>query len=122
MADKLMILLVDTDPFDGTTLVTIVSQATVAAAMEFDVELLLTGQCWVLAKENMARSLELPAENGRTVADLLHQAHEAGVKIKVCPPPHTEWSDGFLEAIDETVGNAYIISEAMDNDTVIFTY
>jgi len=117
-----MILLVDTDPFDTVTLVTIVSQATVAVAMEFDVELLLTGQCWVLAKENLARSLEIPSEGGRTVAELLHQAHAAGVKIKVCPPPHTEWSDGFLEAIDEIVGNAYIISEAMDDETVTFTY
>ncbi len=122
MAERLLILLADTDPFDGTTLVTILSQATVAAAMEFQVELLLTGQCWVLAKENMAASLEVASEGGRTVAQLLEQAHAAGVRIKVCPPPHTQWSDGFLDVIDETVGSAYIISEAMNGDTVVFTY
>ena len=122
MADKLLIILVDSDPFDTTTLVTVFSQAMVASAMEFPVELILTGRCWVLAKENMARSLEIPTHAGYTVADLLREAQEAGVIIKVCPPPHTEWSDGFLAAINETVGNAYIISEVMDGETATLTY
>lgn len=122
MADKLIIVLLETDPFDSGTVVTIASQASVAAAMEFQVEIILSGQCWVLAKETVARSIDVGDRAKRNVADLFAEAHAAGVSFKVCPPPETEWEDVFLDVIDETVGNAYIISEAMNDDTVSFTY
>ncbi|MBD3610598.1 MAG: peroxiredoxin, partial [Gammaproteobacteria bacterium] len=32
------------------------------------------------------------------------------------------WGDDLLDDISETVGGAYIISEAMDDNTVTFTY
>ena len=32
------------------------------------------------------------------------------------------WGDDLIPEVSETVGAAYIISEAMDDDTVTFTY
>lgn len=119
---KLLIILLDTDPFDATTLATIFAQATVAAAMEFEVELLLTGQCWVLARESMARTIAVADHGDQSLTELFNDAHEAGVIIKVCPPPNSKWSDELLACVEETVGNTYIISEAMSDDTVTFTY
>lgn len=119
---KLLIIVLETDPFDSTTLATICAQATVAAAMEYEVELLLTGQCWVLARAQMAATVAVSDHGDQTLTDLFNEAHDAGVVIKVCPPPNSRWSDDFLDVVAETVGNTYVISEAMSDDTVSFTY
>ena len=44
MADKLMIVMVNTDPRDPAELGAPFFQATVAAAMEYEVEVVLTGR------------------------------------------------------------------------------
>ena len=44
MADKLLIIMVNTDPKNGAELGAPFFQATVAAAMEYEVEIVLTGQ------------------------------------------------------------------------------
>jgi predicted peroxiredoxin len=53
---------------------------------------------------------------------LMKEAHAAGVKFKVCTPTLEIWGDDLIPEITETVGGAYVISEAMDDDTVTFTY
>ena len=49
MADKLMIVMVNTDPANGSELGAPFFQATVAAAMEYEVEVILTGRSGDLA-------------------------------------------------------------------------
>ena len=44
MADKLMIVMVNTDPRNGTELGAPFFQATVAAAMDYEVEIVFTGR------------------------------------------------------------------------------
>ena len=51
-----------------------------------------------------------------------HEAHEAGVRLKVCTPTLELWGEEIIPEIEETVGGAYLISEAMDDRTVTFTY
>ena len=122
MADKLLIIMVNTDPSNPTELGAPFFQATVAAAMEYEVEIVLTGRAGELAKAGVAAGIVLQQGTERTVYDYIKDAHEAGVKFKVCTPTLELWGDELIPEIGETVGGAYVISEAMDDNTGPFTY
>jgi uncharacterized protein len=122
MADKLMIILVNTDPNNGSEMGAPFFQATVAAAMDYEVEVIMTGRAGELAKKGFAETLFAHEGNPKTIYDFIQEAHEAGVVFKVCTPTLELWGDDLIPEISETVGAAYIISEAMGGDTVTFTY
>ncbi|MCI0505003.1 MAG: DsrE family protein [Gammaproteobacteria bacterium] len=122
MADKLLIIMVNTDPRNGAELGVPFSQATVAAAMEYDVEIILTGNSGQLAKRGVAEKLYVQEGASKSVYDIMKEAHEAGAKFKVCTPTIELWGDDLIPEVSETVGGAYVISEAMDENTVTFTY
>lgn len=122
MADKLMIVMVNTDPTDPAELGAPFFQATVAAAMEYEVEIILTGRAGELAIKGVAEKLRVQAGSVKTVYDFMKDAHEAGVKFKVCTPTLELWGNELIPEIEETVGGAYVIGQAMDDDVVTFTY
>ena len=122
MADKLMIIMVNTDPSNPSELGAPFFQATVAAAMEFEVEVILTGRSGELAKKGVAENLYVQEGSDKSVYEFIKDAHEAGVLFKVCTPTLDLWGDDLIPEVEETVGGAYVISEAMDDDTVTFTY
>jgi predicted peroxiredoxin len=122
MADKLMIVMVNTDPRDGPELGAPFFQATVAAAMDYDVEVILTGRAGELAIKGVAEKLRVQEGSPKTVYDFIKDAHEAGVKFRVCTPTLDLWGRDLIPEIEETVGGAYVIGEAMDDNTVTFTY
>ncbi len=122
MANKLMVIMVNTDPANPAELGAPFFQATVAAAMEYDVEMILTARAGELAIKGVAEKLRVKADNPKTVYDYIKDAHEAGVRFKVCTPTLELWGNELIPEIEETVGAAYVISKAMDDDTVTFTY
>jgi len=122
MADKLFIVLVNTDPTNPLELAAPLLQATVAAAMEYDVEIVLSGRAGELAKQGVADSLHIKGDSDKSIHDHIAEASRAGVVFKVCAPAVEYWGDDLIPEVKETVGGAYIISEAMDDDTVTFTY
>mgnify|MGYP006356845689 CR=1 FL=1 len=122
MPSKLMIVMVNTDPANGAELGAPFFQAAVAAAMEYDVEVILTARAGELAIKGVAEKLHVQDDSPKSVYDFIKDAHEAGVKFKVCTPTLELWGRDLIPEIEETVGGAYIISQAMDDDTVTFTY
>ncbi|HVC10827.1 MAG TPA: DsrE/DsrF/DrsH-like family protein [Burkholderiales bacterium] len=122
MADKLMIVMVNTDPKNGSELGAPFFQASVAAAMEYEVEVILTGRSGQLAIKGVAEKLHVKEGSPKSVYDFIKDAHEAGVKFKVCTPTLDLWGEDLIPEIEETVGGAYVISQAMDDDVVTFTY
>ncbi|MCL6556839.1 MAG: DsrE/DsrF/DrsH-like family protein [Burkholderiales bacterium] len=122
MADKLLIVMVNTDPRNPAELGAPFFQATVAAAMEYDVEIILTAGAGELAKRGVAERIEIKKGTGKTVYDFMRDAHEAGVRFKVCTPTLELWGEDLIPEIEETVGGAYLIQRAMEDDTVTFTY
>jgi predicted peroxiredoxin len=122
MADKLLIVLMNTDPSNPSELGTPFLQASVAAAMEYEVEILLTGRSGELANRGVAEKLRFTQDSSKTVYDLMRDAAQAGAKFKICSSNLELWGDDLIPEIDETVGAAYVISEAMDDETVTFTY
>ncbi|GCB02022.1 hypothetical protein SFMTTN_2838 [Sulfuriferula multivorans] len=122
MADKLMIMLVNTDPSNGSELGAPFFQATVAAAMEYEVEVILTARSGELAIKGVAEKLFVKEGSPKSVYDFIKDAHEAGVHFKVCTPTLELWGDDLIPEIEETVGGAYVIQQAMDDDVVTLTY
>lgn len=122
MADKLLIVMVNTDPANPSELGAPFFQATVAAAMGYEVEMVLTGRAGELAKAGVPENLYLQEGSSKTVYNFIQDAVEAGVKMMVCTPTLELWGDTLIPEITETVGSAYIISEAMDDNSVTFTY
>lgn len=122
MPDKLMIVMVNTDPSNGSELGAPFFQATVAAAMEYDVEVILTARAGELAKRGVAENLYVKEGSQKSVYDFIKDAAEAGVKFKVCTPTLELWGEDMIPEIEETVGGAYVIQQAMDEDVVTLTY
>lgn len=122
MPSKLMIVMVNTDPRNAAELGAPFFQASVAAAMEYDVEVVLTGRAGELAVKGVAEKLHVKEGSTKSVYDFMKDAHEAGVKFKVCTPTLDLWGEDLIPEIEETVGGAYVISQAMDDDVVTFTY
>lgn len=122
MADKLLMVMMNADPRSAMEIVPPVSQATVAAAMEFEVEIIFSGRTAELVKPGVAESVAIKQGADKNVLELLREAVAAGVKIKVCALGLEYWGEEVIAEVGETVGDAYIISEAMDSDTVTFNY
>jgi predicted peroxiredoxin len=122
MADKLMIVMVNTDPKNAAELGAPFFQATVAAAMDYEVEVILTARAGELAKRGIAENLFLKEGSAKSVYDFIKDAHEAGVRFKVCGPTLELWGNDLIPEIEETVGGAYVIQQAMDDRVVTFTY
>lgn len=122
MANKLMIIMVNTDPSSSSELGAPFFQATVAAAMDYEVEVILTARSGELAKKGVTEKLFVKEGSPKSVYDFIKDAHEAGVQFKVCTPTLDLWGDDLIPEISETVGGAYVIEQAMDDDVVTFTY
>lgn len=122
MAKKLLIVMVNTDPRNASELGAPFFQATVAAAMDYHVEVILTASAGELAIKGVAENLRVQEGSPKSVYDFIKDAHEAGVKFKVCTPTLELWGKDLIPEVEETVGGAYVISQAMDDDTVTFTY
>lgn len=122
MAKKLLIIMVNTDPSSVSELGAPFFQATVAAAMDYEVEVILTARSGELAKKGVAEKLYVKKGSPKSVYDFIKDAHEAGVRFKVCTPTLDLWGDDLIPEISETVGGAYVIEQAMDDDVVTFTY
>lgn len=123
MADKLLLVLANTDPANDVALSAPLFQATVAAAMGYSVEIVFTGLAGALAREGFAASISVSSGEGRSIYHLIRDAHAAGVRFKACTPTGDEvWDQGLIPEIDEMIGAAYVIGEAMSDNTVTFTY
>ena len=91
MADKLLMVMVNTDPSNPQELGAPFFQATVAAAMDFEVEVVLTARAGELAKKGVAEKMFVMPGSPKSVYDFIKDAHEAGVKFFVCTPTLELW-------------------------------
>ncbi len=114
--------MVNTDPSNPSELGAPFFQATVAASMNYEVELILTGRSGELAKKGVAENIYMQEGSTRSVYQYMQESHEAGAKLKICTPTLEIWGEDLIPEIEETVGAAYVISEAMSDGTVTFTY
>ena len=126
MADKLVIIMANTDPRNGEELGAPIFQATVAAAMDYEVEVICTATSGILMKAGVAENLFVKPGSPKSVYEFIKDAHEAGVKFYSCSPNLDLFDitkDDLIPECEGIVGGAYLIEQIMeDDDTRVMTY
>ncbi len=122
MNKKLLIIMSNSDPAQPDGCYAPLFQATIAAALSHDVEVIFTGISVQLAVGNKAEEAEVNLETHRTIHDIIKEAHQAGVAFKACNTSLKMAAEELIEEVEERVGAAYVIGEAMDENTITFTY
>ena len=117
MASKLMIILANTDPRNGEELGAPFFQATVAAAMDYEVEVICTATAGRLMKKGVAEKLFVKEGSPKSVYEFIKDAADAGAKFYSCTPnldlfDMTE--DDLIPECEGVVGGAYVIEQIME--------
>ena len=126
MADKkLIIVMANSDPRNGEEIGAPIFQATVAAAMDFEVEVICTATAGRLLKKGVAERLWVKEGSPKSVYDFIKDAHEAGVKFYCCSPNLDLFDMTKEDLIPECsgiVGGAYLIERVMEDEYKVLTY
>ena len=119
---KLLIVMSNPAPDQPEACYAPLFQATVAAALSYEVEVILTGNSVQLAIAGYAEKVEINLDTHSTLYDVIQEAHRAGVCFKACNTSLKMAGQELLPEVDEKVGAAYLIGEAMEKNTVTLTY
>ena len=126
MASKLVIVMANTDPRNGEELGAPIFQATVAAAMEYEVEVICTATAGSLMKKGVAEKLFVKKGSPKSVYDFIKDAHEAGAKFFCCSPNLELFDmtqDDLIPECSGIIGGAHLIEQVMEDDEVrVMTY
>ena len=119
MAKKLLIMMANTDPRDPEELGAPFFQATVAAAMDYEVEVVCTATSGRLLKKGVAEKLFVKAGSPKSVYDFIKDAHDAGVKFYCCSPNLDLFDmtvDDLIPECEGILGGAAVIEKVMEDD------
>ena len=126
MAKKLVIVMANTDPRNGEELGAPIFQASVAAAMEYDVEVICTATAGRLMKKGVAENLFVKPGSPKSVYDFIKDAHEAGAKFYGWSPNLDLFDmtkDDLIPECEGIIGGAHLIEAVMeDGDCRVMTY
>ncbi len=125
MAEKLLIVMANSDPRNGEELGAPIFQATVAAAMEYEVEVICTATSGILMKKGEAEKLFVKKGSPKSVYEFIKDAHDAGVKFYCCSPNLDLFdmtTDDLIPECEGIVGGAYLVEEVMEEDIQVLTY
>ena len=119
MAKKLLIMMANTDPRNPEELGAPFFQATVAAAMDYEVEVVCTATSGKLLKKGVAEKLFVKAGSPKSVYDFIKDAHDAGVKFYCCSPNLDLFDmtvDDLIPECEGILGGAAVIEKVMEDD------
>ena len=126
MSKKLVIVLANTDPRNGEELGAPIFQASVAAAMEYEVDVICTATAGRLMKKGVAEQLFVKAGSPKSVYDFIKDAHEAGAKFYCCSPNLDLFDmtkEDLIPECEGIIGGAWLIEQVMENDDCrVMTY
>ena len=125
MADKLVVVMANTDPRNGEELGAPIFQASVAAAMDYEVEVICTATSGKLMKKGVAETLFVKEGSPKSVYEFIKDAHEAGVKFYCCSPNLDLFDMSEADLIPECdgiVGGAHLIEAVMEDDCKVLSY
>jgi predicted peroxiredoxin len=125
MSKRLLIVLMNTDPRNVEELGAPFYHAAVAAAMDYQVDVVCTATAGRLMRKGVADALSVKPGNPKTVYDWIKEAHDQGARFWACP--------ANLELLDMTesdlipecngmMGAAAMIQDIMDGECRVLTY
>ena len=125
MSQRLLIVLVNTDPRNGEELGAPFYHAAVAAAMDYEVDVVCTATAGKLMTKGVAEQLRVKEGNAMTVYDWIKEAHSHGARFWACPANLELFDQTESDLIPECqglMGAATMIQGIMDGDCRVLTY
>ena len=126
MAEKLIIVMANTDPRNGEELGAPIFQASVAAAMDYEVEVVCTATAGKLMKKGVAEKLFVKEGSPKSVYSFIQDAHEAGVKFYCCSPNLDLFdmtAEDLIPECEGIIGGTRLIEQVMEEeDCKVLTY
>lgn len=122
---RLLIVLVNTDPRNPEELGAPFYHAAVAAAMDYEVDVVCAATAGKLMIRGVAEALHVKSGHEMTVLDWIRQAHEHGARLWACPANLDLFDVRQEDLIDECaglMGAATMIRGIMDGDCRVLTY
>lgn len=124
-AQRLLIVLVNTDPRNGEELGAPFYHAAVAAALGYQVDVVCTATAGRLLRIGVAEALEVKAGSGHSVYRFIQDAHRHGARFWACPNNLDLFDMTEAELVPECSGmmsTAQMISDLMDGECRVLTY
>lgn len=122
MAEKLVVVILNSNPENQSEMVEPIYHATIAASMDYEAEIILAGRAGEIAIRGVAANIESPRKADETVYDLLKEAYQSGVQIKVSKFVVQKWGDNLIAEVSEVVSGGYIVGEIMNSNVTTLTY
>ena len=125
MTRRLLIVLVNTDPRNVEELGAPFYYAAVAAAMDYEVDVLCTAAAGKLLIKGVADKLFVKPGNSKSVHDWIREAHDHGARFWACPANLElldKTQDDLIEECRGFMGAAAMISDIMDGECRVLTF
>ena len=125
MSSRLLIVLVNTDPRNVEELGAPFYHAAVAAAMDYEVDVVCTATAGKLMIKGVAESLCIKQGHAMTVYDWIREAHGHGARFWACPANLELFDIAETDLIPECkglMGAATMIRDIMDGECRVLTY
>ena len=125
MTQRLLILLVNTDPRNVEELGAPFYYAAVAAAMDYEVDVLCTATAGKLMFKGVAENLTIKQGEAMTVYGWIKEAHGQGAKFWACPANLELFDKTEADLIPEcsgVMGAAAMIQGVMDGTYRVLTF
>lgn len=125
MTRRLLIVLVNTDPRNGEELGAPFYHAAVAAAMDYEVDVVCTAAAGRLMVKGVAETLHVKPGDPKTVLDWIREAHGHGVRFWACPANLDLFEvreEDLIAECSGLMGAATMIRDIMDGDCRVLTY
>ena len=125
MINRLLLVLVNTDPRNVEELGAPFYYAAVAAAMDYQVDVLCTATSGKLMLKGVAERLCVKPGDPKTVYDWIKEAHEQGARFWACPANLELFDKSESDLIPECEGlkgAAAMIQDVMDGECRVLTF
>jgi predicted peroxiredoxin len=122
---RLLILLMNTDPRNVEELAAPFYYAAVAAAMDYEVDVLCTATAGRLMLKGVADALRVKPADPKTVYDWIKEAHDQGARFWACPANLEMLDKAEGDLIPECrgmMGAAAVIQDIMDGACRVLTF
>ena len=125
MTRKLIIVLANADPHSDESVGAPIFQASVAASMGYQVEVVCTGAAAEILKNGVADAIHVKTAEARSIYDFIKEAHASGVRFHCFSTGLDTCAmrkDDLIAECSGVIGAAHFIEEIMDGDCRVLTY
>lgn len=125
MSTRLLVVLLNTDPRNAEELGAPFYHAAIAAAMDYQVDIVCTAAAGKLMIKGVAERIHIKPGHPKTVYDWIKEAHDHGAKLWACPANLDLFDIDENDLIPECsglMGAAAMIQDVMDGSCRVLTY